>query len=557
MRHPIEAASAGRRRAAGSAARPARAAAAAGLFVWALLGQAGVAWAQDSGAPLPYSAAVAARFPEPTTHYDAPVLAPGATGFTADADLAAQLAAVVAGAPAGTRIDRLQPGRSQAGVPLEALWLHRADGLRRPLVLMVGQQHGDEPAGAEALLILARQVGQGDLAPLLGQIEVLLLPRANPDGAAWQRRTAGNGLDINRDHLLLQTPEAGAVAALVREHRPVVVVDAHEHTVVGRYLEKFDAVQRFDLLLQYAMTANLPEALGRASEAWFRQPILEALAADGLRTEWYYTNPTTPGDLRLVMGGVQPDTSRNVQGLRHAVSLLLESRGVGIGRLHLARRVHTQVLAMRSVLQQAARHADALLALQARADAEVQAQACTGRVVVWAEGTPGRRELLMLDPLTGADKPVAVAWTSALDLKVRTERRRPCGYWLDAGQQAAVATLRALGLTVRQLARPAEWPAEAWIEQARGEIGRPDVRGMVADAGRGVLQLVVDLHPGDLQAPAGSYYLPLDQPLANLAVAALEPDTQNSFVANRLVNKLAAVRRVLVRPAAETLVALP
>lgn len=117
---------------------------------------------------------------------------------------------------------------------LEALWLHRADGLRRPLVLMVGQQHGDEPAGAEALLILARQVGQGDLAPLLGQIEVLLLPRANPDGAGWQRRTAGNGLDINRDHLL-QTPEASAVAGLVHEHRPVVVVDAHKHIVVGRY----------------------------------------------------------------------------------------------------------------------------------------------------------------------------------------------------------------------------------------------------------------------------------------------------------------------------------
>lgn len=97
-----------------------------------------------------------------------------------------------------------------------------------------------------------------------------------------------------------------------------------------------------------------------------------------------------PGDLRLMMGGVQPDTGRNVNGLRNAVSLLLESRGVGIGTLHLARRVQSHGVALRTVLRQAARQADALLRLQAQADAEVQAAACTGRAVVQAAGTPGR-----------------------------------------------------------------------------------------------------------------------------------------------------------------------
>lgn len=134
----------------------------------------------------------------------------------------------------------------------------------------------------------------------------------------------------------MRTPEARAVAALVRAQRPVVVVDSHEHTVVGRCLEKFNAVQRHDLLLQDAMAANLPARLGQASEDWFRQPILGALAAPGHRTEWCDTNPTPPGDLRLMMGGVQPDTGRNVNGLRNMVSLLLESRGAGIGTRHPA-----------------------------------------------------------------------------------------------------------------------------------------------------------------------------------------------------------------------------
>ena len=505
--------------------------------------------AQPAADALPYSAAVAARFPPPAQQDAGPVLAAAAKGFTSNADLAAQLAAVVASAPPGSRISRLVAGQSQGGLPLQAL--HFSRGAGRPLVLLIGQQHGDEPAGAEALLVLARQLATGPLAPLLDQIDVTLLPRVNPDGAEWQRRLSQDGTDINRDHLLLRTPEARAVAALVQRQRPLVVVDLHEHTVVGRYLGKFNAVQRNDLLLQYAMVANLPARFGPASEALFRQPILAALAAQGLTSEWYYTNPIGREDKRLVMGGVQPDTNRNVMGLRHAVSLLLETRGVGLGPLHLARRMHSHLVAVRTVLQQAASQAATLQALQAGADAEVQELACHGRVVVEAAATATRRTVLMLDPDSGADKPVEVDWLSALQLRVLTERARPCGYWLDASQpgvDAVLARLQALGLHLQRLPAAELLQTETWVETARVETARPDVRGVVADADRSMLRLVVDLQPEPLQAAAGSWYLPLDQPLANLAVAALEPDSQSSFVANRLIPRLADVRRVMLRP---------
>ena len=61
------------------------------------------------------------------------------------------------------------------------------------------------------------------------------------------------------------------------------------------------------------------------------------------------------------------------------------------------------------------------------------------------------------------------------------------------------------------------------METARDEVTRPDVRGNVADGWRSILQLAVGLRPKAADAPAGSYHVALDPPLANRLIATLEP----------------------------------
>jgi hypothetical protein len=501
---------------------------------------------------------VAARFPDPGVTYRTPAFEPGHHGFTSNAELQALLRSLVrepAPGGGGATVRLLALGQSQAGVPLQALLFTRlgdADSaalLRsdRPTVLLVGQQHGDEPAGCEALLAIAQQLAQGPLAPLLERINVLVLPRANPDGAQGNRRVTASGIDANRDHLLLRTPEAQAQARLIRDFRPMVVVDAHEYTVVGRTLEKFGAVERDDAMLQYAMTPNLPEFIVKASEEWFRQPVLASLRREGLTVDWYHTTSDDPKDKKVSMGGARPDTGRNVSGLTNAISFLIETRGAGIGRLHLARRVHTHVTTMTTMLHAAAAHAPDLLKLRHYVDNEVSAQACQGEAVIDAEPTPSEYPLLMLDPVTGADKPLTVAWDSTLALRPVKTRARPCGYWLAADQVDAVRRLRGLGVTVQQVSEAGVMRAETYRDTAR-ELGvRQDVRGTIADSG-GVLVLQVETVPALIDVAAGSYYVPLDQPLANLALAALEPDTQSGYVAHRIIDSVASVARVMAPP---------
>ncbi|MES2946147.1 MAG: M14 family metallopeptidase [Pseudomonadota bacterium] len=505
----------------------------------------------------PYSAAVAARFPAPSVIYNTPGLQAGREVFSTQTEIQGWLqdqAAAASRAP-GVRAEVMPIGRSQSGAALEALVLTRAPATNaaalrasgKPTVILIGQQHGNEPAGSEALLVISRELAQGLLQPLLENINVLIVPRANPDGAVRDQRVTANGVDMNRDHLLLNTPEAQALARLARDYNPMVVVDAHEYTVVGRYLEKFGTVQKFDALVQYATTANLPEFLTKAAEEWYRRPLVNALKNQGLSNEWYYTTSTDLADKKISMGGAQPDTGRNVYGLKNAVSLLIETRGVGIGRLHIQRRVHTHVTAISSVLASTAQRANELAQLRPYIDKEVGAMACKDEAVIEAAATAGRYDLLMLDPLTGADRTVAVDWDSSLALRKIKARARPCGYWLSEASSTAVDRLRLHGVQVMRLTESGALLGDRYSETARSTGERLDVRGAIAD-NNSIIKIDVRLARGLIDVPRGSYYVPLNQPLAHLVLAALEPDTQSSFFANRVLPELQSTARVMAPP---------
>lgn len=489
--------------------------------------------------------------------YSTPGLGQDRRAFTTNAEVGQWLRSLTDSSPSSaTRTRLLNLGMSQSGEPILGLLATRAantdpetlESSGRPTVVLIGQQHGNEPAGSEALLVVSRELTQGLLEPLLDRINVIVVPRANPDGAAASTRVTANGVDMNRDHLLLNTPETRALAKVVNDYRPILVVDAHEYTVVGRYLEKFNAIQRYDALLQYTTTANYPEFLTKASQEWYHQPMVAALKGQGLTSDWYYTTSTNPDDKRISMGGTQPDTGRNVNGLKNAVSLLIETRGVGIGRMHIQRRVHAQVTAITSALRSTADRAANLEQVRSFVVRDTSAQACRDQVVVEAAATPTQRDLDFLDPETGADKVIRVDWNSSLTLRPTKTRARPCGYWLAASSTTAVERLKLLGLQVLRIAESGSVLADTYRETARESGDRQDVIGTLA-GGSGIVRVQVSPVRSAIDVPAGSFYVPLNQPRANLAVAALEPDTQNSYFANRLIEELGQTARVMSTPA--------
>lgn len=498
---------------------------------------------------LPYSAAVAARFPEPATRYETPGLEAGRNTFTTQAEMAQLLRDVASKSlGSGTLLGLVTAGTSQRGVPIQALVATRArsiepralDAIERPTVLLVAQQRGNEPASSEALLVVARELAPGGLLePLLARINVVVVARANPDGAQSGVRATANGVDLTHDHLLLRTPEAKALAALIRDYRPTVVIDAGEYEVAGPYLQKYRALQRPDVQLQYASTANVHEFINKAAREWLQEPLTAALTNAQLSSDWYATTAPDSQSLALSMGSIAPDTLRNASALRNSLGLMVRSRGVGIGRTHLQRRVHSQVVAISSALRSTADRASELAQVQSFARRDIAAQACRQQMLVQAAQTPEQREVSMLNPETGADYSVRVDWNSALTLRPLASRVRPCGYWLAAETTQAVDRLEQLGVQVLRVAEGAPLIADNFTPNPNA----------AAPTGGSIRRVQVTPTRGGVEAAPGSYYVPMNQPAAHLAAAALEPDTDFSFFAHHVIGNLSDVARVMARPA--------
>lgn len=100
-----------------------------------------------------------------------------------------------------------QVGASLEGRPLRLISL----GQGETDVFLWSQMHGDEPTATQAIFdilnFLASEDFSEEKAQLLRSLRIHFLPMLNPDGAEVFQRRNTLGIDINRDALMLQSPE--------------------------------------------------------------------------------------------------------------------------------------------------------------------------------------------------------------------------------------------------------------------------------------------------------------------------------------------------------------
>lgn len=150
-------------------------------------------------------------------------------------------------------------------------------------------------------------------------------------------------MDGNRDHMTLESPELTALHQEFNRYAPEVVIDAHEYDVGQKQFEDIGAsgaLKYHDLLILSGKNLNIPESIRFTSNELYVNGVRETLTNKGFSNDLYYTNTRgKDGKIDLYEGGTDARIGRNALALSPALSFLVESRGIGIGREDFTRRV--------------------------------------------------------------------------------------------------------------------------------------------------------------------------------------------------------------------------
>jgi len=411
------------------------------------------------------------------------------------------------------------------------------------ILFAFGNIHAGEVCGKEALLMLAREVGLHPDRPehraLLDAAVILLAPIYNADGnermstdnrpgqvgpeEGMGQRANAQGLDLNRDHIKLESPEARAMAGLLSTWSPHLVVDTH--TTNGSH-------HRMTLTYEVPLNPSAHPApveflrqglLPRVRRTMREQTGYETFHYGNFnreRTAWYTYDP-------------RPRFGGSYVGLRGRAAILTEAYAYAPYK----DRVLATLAFVRASLLDAVEHEDDLRAAVERAERETVA---AGRTMRDTGDLVGLRHAIEAFP----DPVVIPAWVeeraadgrprpteAPLDREVTHYGRfhatrsvvRPLGYLIPPGHERVLDNLLRHGVRFEPAPEgPVRVEASRILEIQRAEREFQGHRMTLLETQRGE----VIVRPDE-----GWTLVRTAQPMGNLIVYLLEAESEDGLAA--------------------------
>ncbi len=388
-------------------------------------------------------------------------------------------------------------------------------------ILLLGNIHSGECAGKEALLAMLRELALNPNHPWLSDCVILIAPNYNvdanervglnqrpgqvgPSKGMGQRENAMQ-LDLNRDFVKLESPEARSLVKLIDDFNPHLFIDCH--TTNG---------SRHQYLLTYDIPHNptSPQVIRDYLRNNMMPQVTQKLEDKDILT-FYYGNFSRDNS-RWSTYGHEPRYSTEYVGLRGRLGILSEAYSYAT----YEDRIKATDAFVKECVEHVRDHADDVKDLL---DLPV----------------PKTEELVHLDSQMAAfpDKYVIRGYegeqkkdyevTFFGDYRPTTTVTMPTAYAFPAEMSFLAERLRMHGIEIEQLADAAA--ADPSIKGRAYKISAID-RSPRPFQKHNMVRLEVAADLEDVDIPGGSFIVSTRQPLGRLVSYVLEPETNEGFV---------------------------
>ena len=411
----------------------------------------------------------------------------------------------------------------------------------KPTVLAQAGIHSGEIDGKDAGLMLLRDIAFRGKQDLLKGANLLFVPVFNADGhertSPYNRpnqrgpvsqgfRTTAQNLNLNRDYAKVDSPEMRAMIGLIRRFQPDLYLDLH---VTDGVDYQHDITFAFE---GWGGRGGRSPAIAGWLEKTLRPELEAALTAAG-HVPGPYIDPVDPRapEKGINVGASPPRFSTGYGDLIRVPTVLVETHSL---KPYRQRVLGTYVLVEQALKSAAAHRRELKGAIDAdrrRRPAEV--------MLTWKEKAepvgsfrlrPIARETYA-SPASGREE---VRWTGrplpAVDAPVfGTEPvvtvAPPRAYWVPVTKPEVIERLRLHGIETEVLGEP----RTVTVERLR--LPEAKLAGSVNEGHAPMSVGAVVRETARETYPAGSVRVPVDQPLGELAVMLLEPQSPDSFFA--------------------------
>jgi len=440
----------------------------------------------------------------------------------------------------------------------------RATGL--PVVFVMANIHAGEVEGKEAAQMFLRDLATTH-RKLREDLVFLIAPIYNADGNermspdhrptqmgplnGYGTRENAQGLDLNRDAMKLDSPEArGLVENVFARWDPLVFVDLH--TTNGSY-------HGYQLTYAPSLNPNVDEDITDFARGTLFPEIRERMRKKHGKETYYYGNfvdQLTP-EKGWYTFDWRPRFGTNYGSLRNRFTILSEAYSY----IDFKSRIEVTHEFVHEIANTIARYGTKMQRIAVKADERIRrgklrkqgvkfelAKFRDGVEILWERCAPAEPGSGAPDPETGKGlitrlgEIVPVKMTDFGIFKTTERADVPFAYAIDERATAAIATLQSHGIVVERLNRDLTLDVDRFVISEVKHADEPF-------QDHHETTLTGKWKGGDELLPASTYIVRMNQPLARVAFYLLDPRSDDGLVNwnyfDDMLEKVAPVRRIM------------